>query len=53
MSLVYEVFCRILALIALRGGRDRSKDVEILALRKQLEVLRLARLRLAHGRAGR
>jgi putative transposase len=40
VSLVYELFCRILALIALRGRRDRSKDVEILVLRKQLEVLR-------------
>jgi putative transposase len=36
---IYEVFCRILALLVLRGRRDRSKDVEILVLRKQLEVL--------------
>ena len=40
MSLVYELFCRVLALIALRARRDRSKDVELLVLRKQLEVLR-------------
>ena len=36
---IYEVFCRILALLVLSGRRDRSKDVEILVLRKQLEVL--------------
>jgi hypothetical protein len=39
VAFIYEVFCRILALLVLRGRRDRSKDVEILALRKQLEVL--------------
>jgi hypothetical protein len=39
VAFVYEVFCRILALLVLRGRRDRSKDVEILVLRKQLEVL--------------
>jgi putative transposase len=37
---IYDVFCRVLALLVLRGRRDRSKDVEILVLRKQLEVLR-------------
>ena len=40
MRLAYEVFCRVLDLLVLRGRRDRSKDVEILVLRKQLEVLR-------------
>src|SRR3954471_2256642 len=40
MAVVYEVFCRILELLVLRGRRDRSKDVEIIVLRKQLEVLR-------------
>jgi putative transposase len=39
VSLAYELFCRVLALMILRGRRDRSKDVEILVLRKQLEVL--------------
>ena len=38
--LVYQLVCRIVELIVLRGRRDRSKDVEILVLRKQLEVLR-------------
>jgi putative transposase len=48
VAFVYEVFCRILALLVLRGRRDRSKDVEILVLRKQLEVLhrQIARPRL-------
>ena len=41
MCFVYQMFCRILVLLALRGRRDRSKDVEILVLRKQVEVLRL------------
>jgi len=36
----YEMFCRILVLLVLRGRRDRPKDVEILVLRKQVEVLR-------------
>jgi putative transposase len=40
VSFVYELFGRILALMILRGRRDRSKDVEILVLRKQVEVLR-------------
>ena len=38
--LVYQLVCRILELVVLRGRSDRSKDVEILVLRKQLEVLR-------------
>ena len=42
MWLVYQLLCRILELVVLRGRRDRSKDVEILILRKQLEVLRRA-----------
>lgn len=37
---MYELFCRILEFLVLRGRHDRSKDVEILVLRKQLEVLR-------------
>jgi putative transposase len=39
VAFIYEAFCQILALLVLRGRRDRSKDVEILVLRKQLEVL--------------
>ncbi len=39
MSVMYELFGRIVELLVLRGGRDRSKDIEILVLRKQLEVL--------------
>jgi putative transposase len=39
VSVVYEPFCRIIELLILRGRRDRSKDVEILVLRKQFEVL--------------
>jgi putative transposase len=48
VAFFYELFCRILALLVLRGRRDRSKDVEILVLRKQLEVLhrQIARPRL-------
>jgi putative transposase len=37
---IYEVFCRIVSRLVLRSRRDRSKDVEILVLRKELEVLR-------------
>ena len=39
VSVMYEMFCRIVELLVLRCRRDRSKDVEILVLRKQLEVL--------------
>jgi hypothetical protein len=31
---LYELFGRIVELLVLRGRRDRSKDVEILVLRK-------------------
>jgi hypothetical protein len=54
VALIYELFCQILELLVLRGRRDRSKDVEILVLRKQLEVLnrQVSRPRLAgHDRA--
>jgi hypothetical protein len=37
---IYEVFGWLIELLVVRGRRDRSKDVEILVLRKQLEVLR-------------
>jgi hypothetical protein len=37
---IYEVFGWLVELLVVRGRRDRSKDVEILVLRKQLEVLR-------------
>jgi len=40
VSLVYEAFCWLVRLVVLRGRRDRSKDVELLVLRKELEVLR-------------
>ena len=40
MSLVYEVLCWLVRLVVLRARRDRSKDVELLVLRKELEVLR-------------
>jgi putative transposase len=39
VSVLYELFCRIVELLVLRDRRDRSKDVEIVVLRKQLEVL--------------
>jgi hypothetical protein len=39
VSSVYGLFCQILELLMLRSRRDRSKDVQILVLRKQLEVL--------------
>ena len=41
MGCAYEVFGWLVRLLVVRGRRDRSKDVEILVLRKQLEVLRL------------
>ena len=40
VSVLYELFCRMVALLVLRGRRDRSKDVEILVLRHELAVLR-------------
>ncbi|MEX0664510.1 MAG: hypothetical protein WD598_07030 [Acidimicrobiia bacterium] len=40
MGCIYEVFGWLVELLVVRGRRDRSKDVEILVLRKQLEVLR-------------
>src|SRR5450631_1311170 len=40
VAMIYELFCAVVRLLVLRGRRDRSKDVEILVLRKQLEVLR-------------
>lgn len=40
VAIIYEVFCAVVRLLVLRGRRDRSKDVEILVLRKQLHVLR-------------
>ena len=36
----YPLVRLVLDLLLLRGGRDRSKDVEILVLRHQLAVLR-------------
>ena len=39
MWLLYQLVCRILELAVLRGRTERSKDIEILVLRKQLEVL--------------
>jgi hypothetical protein len=38
VAMIYELFCAVVRLLVLRGRRDRSKDVEILVLRKQLEV---------------
>jgi putative transposase len=40
VTIIYEVLCAVVRLLVLRGRRDRSKDVEILVLRKQLDVLR-------------
>ena len=40
MSLVYEAFCWLVRLVVLRARRDRSKDIEHLVLRKELEILR-------------
>ena len=39
VAMIYELFCAVVRLLVLRGRCDRSKDVEILVLRKQLEVL--------------
>src|SRR5438874_517103 len=40
VTIIYEVLYVVVRLLVLRGRRDRSKDVEILVLRKQLDVLR-------------
>jgi putative transposase len=40
LSVVYAMFGRTLAMVILRGRGDASKDVELLVLRKELEVLR-------------
>jgi putative transposase len=40
LSVVYAVFGRLLALVILRGRGEASKDVELLVLRKEVEVLR-------------
>jgi hypothetical protein len=40
VAMIYELFCDVVRLLVLRGQRDRCKDVEILVLGKQLEVLR-------------
>lgn len=40
MSFVYRMFCRIVELLVLCGRRERSKDVEILALRHQRALRR-------------
>ena len=40
MRLAYDLFSQIVELLVLRGRTDRSKDVEILVLRKELDVLR-------------
>jgi putative transposase len=40
VSLVYLVVCRLFALLVLLARRDRSKELEILALRHELAILR-------------
>jgi hypothetical protein len=40
MARFYRLLGLVLALLVLRGRRDRSKDAEILVLRHQLAVLR-------------
>jgi putative transposase len=40
VSVVYLVFCRLLALLVLLGRRERSKELEILVLRHELSILR-------------
>jgi len=40
LSVVYAMFGRLLALIILRGRGAASKDVELLVLRKEIDVLR-------------
>ncbi len=39
-SVVYAMFGRLLSLVILRGRGEASKDVELLILRKEVEVLR-------------
>ena len=38
VSVLYVVFCRLLALIVLVGRRDRAKELEILVLRHELSI---------------
>jgi putative transposase len=40
LSFLYRMLRRLLELVVLRGRRDEDKDVEILVLRHELEVLR-------------
>jgi len=40
VSLVYVVVCRLFALVVLLGRGERSKELEILVLRRELSVLR-------------
>src|SRR6266568_479438 len=40
MSLAYVLVCRLFALVVLLGRGDRSKELEILALRHELSILR-------------
>lgn len=40
LSVVYNLFGRLLALVILRGRGEAIKDVELLVLRKEVEVLR-------------
>jgi putative transposase len=39
-SLLYLVLCRIFQLLVMLGRGDRAKEIEILALRHQVAVLR-------------
>jgi putative transposase len=40
LSVLYALFGRLLALVIVRGRGEAPKDVELLVLRKELEVLR-------------
>jgi len=40
LSIVYALFGRLLGLVILRGRGEASKDVELLVLGKEVEVLR-------------
>jgi hypothetical protein len=40
VSVIYVVVCRLLELIVLVGGGDRTKELEILVLRHELSILR-------------